>query len=143
MATPQTYATHRRFDPLVHFILIPVFLVTVVLTVRHLLKYPSLHAAWVMILSLAVLLLTLLVRSYALRVQDRLIRLEENLRMQRVLPADLQARVPELSVKQLVGLRFASDGELAERVREALDQRLDGEAIKKRIQTWRPDTFRV
>lgn len=143
MATPQTYATHRRFDPLVHFILIPVFLVTVVLTVRHLLKYPSLHAAWVMILSLAVLLLTLLVRSYALRVQDRLIRLEENLRMQRLLPADLQARVPELSVKQLVGLRFASDGELAERVREALDQRLDGEAIKKRIQTWRPDTFRV
>ena len=143
MATPQTYATHRRFDPLVHFILIPVFLVTVVLTVRHLLKYPSLHAAWVMILSLAVLLLTLLVRSYALRVQDRLIRLEENLRMQRILPADLQARVPELSVKQLVGLRFASDGELAERVREALDQRLDGEAIKKRIQTWRPDTFRV
>ena len=143
MATPQTYATHRRFDPLAHFILIPVFLVTVVLTVRHLLKYPSLHAAWVMILSLAVLLLTLLVRSYALRVQDRLIRLEENLRMQRVLPADLQARVPELSVKQLVGLRFASDGELAERVREALDQRLDGEAIKKRIQTWRPDTFRV
>lgn len=143
MATPQTYATHRRFDPLAHFVLIPVFLVTAVLTVRHLLKYPSLHAAWVMILSLAVLLLTLLVRSYALRVQDRLIRLEENLRMQRILPADLQARVPELSVKQLVGLRFASDGELAERVREALDQRLDGEAIKKRIQTWRPDTFRV
>jgi hypothetical protein len=78
-----------------------------------------------------------------LKVQDRLIRLEETLRMGRLLPEDLKARIPELTVKQMVGLRFASDGELTDRVREALDQNLDGEAIKKRIQTWRPDTFRV
>jgi hypothetical protein len=84
-----------------------------------------------------------MIRLYALRVQDRLIRLEESLRMQRLFSADLQARIPELSPNQMVGLRFASDGELAERVREALNQDLSGEAIKKRIQTWRPDTFRV
>jgi hypothetical protein len=83
------------------------------------------------------------VRAYALKVQDRLIRLEETLRMQRLLPTDLQGRIPELSPKQMVGLRFASDGELADRTREVLDQNLSGEAIKKRIQTWRPDTFRV
>ena len=143
MAAPQTYATHRRFDPLQHFILIPIFLITFGVTVRHLFKYPSLHAAWVAVLALAILLLALQMRMYALRVQDRLIRLEETLRLQRILPADLQARIPELSVKQLVGLRFAADEELAERVREALDQGLGGEAIKKRIRTWRPDTFRV
>lgn len=143
MPAPQTYATHRRFDPLHHFILIPIFLVTAGVTVWHVIKYPSLHAAWVMVLALATLLLALQVRMYALKVQDRLIRLEETLRMQRLLPQDLLDRLPELSVKQMVGLRFASDAELAERVREALDQHLDGEAIKKRIQTWRPDEFRV
>ena len=63
--------------------------------------------------------------------------------MERLLPQDLKARIPELTVKQMVGLRFAADAELADRVREALDQKLAGEAIKKRIQAWRPDTFRV
>lgn len=143
MAAPQTYATHRRIDPLMHFVLLPVFLATAGATIWHAIKYPSLHAFWVMVVALAVLMLALQVRGYALKVQDRLIRFEETLRLQRLLPVDLQARIPELTVKQMVGLRFASDAELADRVREALEQGLDHEAIKKRIQTWRPDTFRV
>ncbi|BDU69175.1 hypothetical protein GETHOR_12760 [Geothrix oryzae] len=143
MSAPQTYANHRRFDPLMHFILIPVFLVTVVATIRHLFKFPSLHATWVAVLAIAILLLALQVRGYALKVQDRLIRLEETLRMQRLLPPELQARIHELTVRQMVGLRFASDAELADRVQEVLDQNLSGEAVKKRILTWRPDSFRV
>jgi hypothetical protein len=143
MTAPQTYATHRRFDPLQHFVLIPIFLITAGATIWHAVRYPSLHAIWVMVVALAVLLLSLQLRAYGLKVQDRVIRLEETLRMQRLLPPDLQARIPELTVKQMVGLRFASDAELADRVREALDQGLGQEAIKKRIQTWRPDTFRV
>ena len=55
----------------------------------------------------------------------------------------LRARIPELRPGQFVALRFASDPELAARVEEALDGRLNGAEIKKRIQTWRPDTFRV
>jgi hypothetical protein len=106
-------------------------------------KRQSLHNAWLVLAAFAVLLLTLTVRGYALRVQDRVIRLEERLRMERVLPDDLKARIPELTVRQCVGLRFASDGELADRVREALAEGLNDEAIKKRIQAWRPDTFRV
>lgn len=143
MPAPQTYATHRRRDPLYHFFLLPVFLVTVVVTVRHFIKYPSLHAGWVLILSAALLLLALQVRIYALKVQDRLIRLEERLRLAHLLPEALKARIPELTVKQLVGLRFAADAEVPDRVREALQEQLSGEAIKKRIQTWRPDEFRV
>jgi hypothetical protein len=143
MSAPQTFANHRRFEPLQHFILTPILLITWITTLWHLYKYPSLHSFWVMILGLALLLLALQIRGYALKVQDRLIRLEETLRMGRLLPEDLEGRIPELSVKQMVGLRFASDGELSDRVREALDQNLDGEAIKKRIQTWKPDTFRV
>ncbi len=143
MSQPQTYANHRRFEPLQHFILAPILLVTWVATIWQAVKYPSLHSVWVAILGFAIFMVAMQVRVYALKVQDRLIRLEETLRMQRLLPADLLGRIQELSPKQMVGLRFAADGELAERVREALNEQLTGEAIKKRIQTWRPDTFRV
>jgi Family of unknown function (DUF6526) len=143
MSQPQTYANHRRFEPLQHFILTPILLITWITTLWHLYKYPSLHSLWVMVLGMALLLMAMQTRIYTLKVQNRLIRLEETLRMQRLLPSDLQARIGDLSPKQFVGLRFANDSELAERMREALDQHLDGEAIKKRIQIWRPDTFRV
>jgi len=143
MAEPQTYANHRRFEPLQHFVLTPILLVTWIATIWQAIKYPSLHSVWVAVLGFALLMVAMQVRVYALKVQDRLIRLEETLRMERLLPQDLKARIPELTVKQMVGLRFAADAELADRVREALDQKLAGEAIKKRIQAWRPDTFRV
>jgi hypothetical protein len=143
MSTPQTYANHRRFEPMQHFVLTPILLITWVATIWQAYKFPSLHSIWVAVLGFAVLMVALQVRVYALKVQDRVIRLEETLRMQRLLPAELQGRIAELSPKQFVGLRFAADAELADRVREALDEGLSGEAIKKRIQTWRPDMFRV
>jgi hypothetical protein len=143
MSEPQTYANHRRFEPLQHFILTPILLVTWIATLWQAIKHPGLHSAWVAVAGFAVLMVAMQVRIYALKVQDRLIRLEETLRMRHLLPADLQGRIPELSPKQMVGLRFAADGELADRVREALDQHLGGEEIKRRIQIWRPDTFRV
>lgn len=143
MSQPQTYANHRRLEPIQHFVVTPILLITLIASIWQFIKDPSLHSAWVVVLAFALLLTALLVRVYALKVQDRLIRLEETLRMQRLLSADLLMRIQELSPKQFVGLRFASDAELADRVREALDGPLDGEAIKKRIQTWRPDTFRV
>ncbi len=143
MAVPQTYANHRRFDPLFHFALLPFFLVAWLASVVYLVRHPGLHQTLLMLAALAFLLLALLVRGYALKVQDRVIRLEERLRMERLLPDDLKARIPELTVRQCVGLRFAADAELADRVREALAEGLDSEAIKKRIQVWRPDTHRV
>lgn len=143
MSAPQTYANHRRFEPLQHFVLTPILLLTWIATIWQAVKHPSLHSVWVAVLGFALLMVAMQVRVYALKVQDRLIRLEETLRMERILPGDLKGRIPELTVKQMVGLRFAADAELAERMREALDQKLSGEAIKKRIQTWRPDTFRV
>jgi len=143
MSEPQTYANHRRFEPMQHFVLVPILLVTWIATIWHAIKYPSLHSIWVAILGFAILMVAMQVRIYALKVQDRVIRLEETLRMERILPPDLKGRISELTVKQMVGLRFASDAELVHRVREALEEKLNGEAIKKRIQTWRPDTLRV
>jgi hypothetical protein len=143
VSKPQTFANHRRLEPIQHFVVTPVLLITWIATVWHAWKYPSLHSTWVAVATFILLLAALQTRMYALKVQDRLIRLEETLRMQRLLPGDLQGRISELSAKQFVSLRFAADAELADRVREALDEHLEGEAIKKRIQTWRPDTFRV
>jgi hypothetical protein len=143
MSQPQTYANHRRFEPLQHFILTPILVATWISTIWQAIKHPSLQSVWVAVFAFAILLIAMQVRVYALKVQDRLIRLEETLRMERILPEDLKGRIPDLTVKQMVGLRFAADAELVHRVREALDEKLTGEAIKKRIQTWRGDTFRV
>ncbi len=146
-AEPQSYATHRRLDPMYHFVLATVLVLNLAFAITMLVRHHSDHQGlvhvWLVVMSLALLIMALKVRAYPLRAQDRIIRLEERLRMERVLPADLQARIAELRPGQFVGLRFASDAELADRVREALDQGLGGEEIKKRIQTWRPDTFRV
>jgi len=143
MPAPQTYATHRRFEPVLHFILLPFFLITVIATVWTFIRRPTLGTLWIALLAMAVFTLAVQLRVYALKVQDRLIRLEEQLRLARLLPEDLQGCIPELTVKQCVGLRFASDGEVADRVREALQENLDGEAVKKRIRSWRPDEYRV
>jgi hypothetical protein len=143
MSEQQTYATHRRFDPPYHFFLAPLSLVAVIAALTYLVRRPSVHHVLVLVAAVAFVLVVVKFRSYALRAQDRLIRLEETLRMERILPDDLKGRIAELTPKQMVGLRFAADAELAHRVREALDEHLDGDAIKKRIQVWRPDTFRV
>lgn len=143
MAKPQTYANHRRFEPMQHFILTPILLITWVAAIWQAIKHPNVHSIWMAVLGFALFMVAMQVRVYALKVQDRVIRLEETLRMERLLPGDLKARIPELTVKQMVGLRFASDAELADRVREVLDEKLSGETVKKRIQTWRADTFRV
>ncbi len=143
MSDPQTYATHRRFDPTYHFFLSAVYGAALVIAIIAVWKTPTLSSLWMVLVSVGLVVHLFKTRLYALRAQDRVIRLEETLRMARVLPEDLKARIGELRPGQFVGLRFASDAELADRMREALQEQLGGEALKKRIQTWRPDTFRV
>ena len=140
---PQTYANHRRLDPPFHFVLFGLFTVNLVVALVALVRHPGGATAWAFVMSAALVLFLLKLRAYALQNQDRIIRMEETLRLERLLPADLKARIPELRIGQFVGLRFASDGEVADRAREAFAENLDREAIKKRIQTWRPDTNRV
>lgn len=139
----QTYKTHRRFDPAYHFVGFPLYLLFLVISIAALWRTPSPITLGQLALALLLGILFLKIRLYALTVQDRLIRLEETLRMERLLPAELKARIPDLKRDQYVGLRFAADAELADRMREALAESLDGEAIKKRIQTWRGDHLRV
>jgi len=143
----QVYANHRRWDPWYHFVAFPVvsisFFVALWLFIKSLSGGFSIWPAWNVVLWAAAIVLTLRVRVYALKVQDRVIRLEERLRLATLLDGPLKARIGELDIRQLVGLRFASDAEVPGLVKIALDEKLSGEEIKKRIQNWRPDTFRV
>lgn len=143
----QTYKTHRRFDIGFHVVLTAMLLTNLVASIVHLVRHHGSGelacSLWLLMMALAFILMALKLREYPVKAQDRIIRLEERLRLQALLPEDLKARIPELREGQLVGLRFASDGEVADRVREALDEKLGNEQIKKRIQTWRPDEFRV
>ena len=97
-----------------------------------------------MLLALGLLVGFLSMRVMALKVQDRVIRLEERLRYERILPADLKPRIGEFTVAQLVSLRFACDAELPGLARKVLDEKMtERKAIKQMVKTWRPDYLRA
>jgi hypothetical protein len=138
----QSYATHRRMDPWYHYAAFALWIAATAMAIRHLTKGRE-DAGFQLVLMAFLLIVLMKVRLYALRVQDRVIRLEETLRMKALLSPDLQDGIHRLTPAQMVALRFASDGELQARVGEALRENLAPEAIKKRIEVWRPDEFRV
>jgi Family of unknown function (DUF6526) len=140
---PQTFANHVRRDPLFHFFVLPVFGVLPIAAAVHFLRRPSLHLAALFVVSVAAAIAVFKIRFYALRVQDRVIRLEERLRLALLLPEPLRSRIPELAEGQLVALRFASDAEVSKLAERALAEKLSPADIKKSIQTWRPDYWRV
>lgn len=142
--SPQTYESHTRWHTPYHFILAPVLLTNVVIAVVQLVRYPDLDRGWWLVVSLALVVLGALVRTYPLKAQDRIIRLEESLRYYQLLPEELAARAASLTPAQTVALRFASDEELEGLVREVLAGRLTKpDEIKRAVKHWRPDTLRV
>ena len=140
---PQTFANHARLDPLFHFFVLPVFGLSTLAAIVLFLWHPSLHSAWRSVLSAAATVAVFKIRLYALRVQDRVIRLEERLRLASLLPQSSRSRIPEFTEGQLLALRFASDVEVAKLAERALAEKLSRADIKKAIQTWRPDYWRV
>ena len=140
---PQTYANYVRFDPPFHFFLVPVFGLSAIAATIHFLWHPNRHSAAFFVLAVAAVTAVFKFRLYALRVQDRVIRLEEQLRLTVLLPEALRSRIPELTERQLIGLRFASDGEIPKLTERALNEKLSQAEIKKSIQVWRPDYWRV
>ena len=137
---PQSLANHAKIVPIYHFVGFGVLLVNLGWTGLRLWRDPGFATVLQLCLGVALLILFLAMRVFALAVQDRVIRLEERLRLERLLPADLRARIPELATGQLVALRFASDAELPELVRTVLTEKIaDRRAIKRRIREWRPD----
>ena len=141
---PQSYANHVRLHPPFHFFLLPGTLVLLILSIVNVVRHYHRLDAWIFLLmGILFPLATLIMRMYPVRVQDRLIRLEERMRLEALLSAALSARIGELTESQLVALRFASDAELPALVAQVLAAKTPAKDIKKAIVTWRGDTFRV
>jgi hypothetical protein len=143
--TEQNFANHGRFVPLYHFFVLPVLVINLGMQIYWWIRSGFIPAHIMPALVAAALLLGMLyARLFALAVQDRLIRLEERVRYERVLPEELRWRADELTVNQFVALRFACDDELPQLMRKVLDEKLtERKAIKRLIKTWRPDYLRA
>jgi len=143
--TEQNFANHGKIVPPFHFFAIPVFLINFLWSLYRLWQLGfSFTGIFGVILAAALVILVFEARLFALAVQDRVIRLEERLRYAQVLPADLQARTGELTINQIVSLRFASDAELPTLARKVLDEKLtERKAIKQLIKRWKPDYQRA
>ncbi len=146
MPTQQNFKNHTRYDPLFHYVIFPLLFINFVFSI-----YATIHNwpnarhlnAWWIVMSIVVLLLAIRSRSTALKTQDRIIRLEERLRLTALLPPAEHDNIRRLTVPQLVALRFASDEELPSLFRKALTDNLSPKDIKKAIDNWRPDHHRV
>ena len=147
---PQSLKKHARLDPPFHLILFTALVVNLVVALdfayqlhRAGLEHWLVYAEWLVILSIVVFIPVLRIRTYPLKVQDRVIRLEEQLRLQALAPAEWHTQIYKLSEDQLIGLRFASDDEVVELAKQALEHKLNRKQIKERIKEWRPDNWRI
>ncbi|MGC1685475.1 MAG: DUF6526 family protein [Candidatus Acidiferrales bacterium] len=140
----QNFQNHARFVPAYHFFALPVFLVNFIWHIVQMVRHISFGAVMSCLTAAALVVLAFYTRTFALTVQDRVIRLEMRLRLQQLLAADLRPRIGEFTTAQLVGLRFASDAELPELARKVLDNKLSDRAnIKKMVKDWQPDYLRA
>lgn len=146
----QSYASHRKFVPGFHFVAVPILFINLLWSLYRLfwgypgLEVPVFDRVLAVAVAVALALIALYARIFPLKAQDRVIRLEEWIRMERLLPADLKPRIKDLRHGQFVALRFASDEELPELTRAVLDGELKTQnEIKQRIRSWRADHFRV
>jgi hypothetical protein len=141
---PQNLKSHGRLDPPYHFVLFFVLVANLIVSIVHLVHHHgNFYAYWLVVLSLAVFILIFKLRLYPLKVQDRVIRLEERLRLQALAPAEWHSQIYRLSEDQLIGLRFAADDEVVELAKHALEHNLNRKQIKERIKDWRADNWRV
>ena len=140
----QNFANHTRFVPAFHYVALPILLVNFVSAVVELFNGITFDASLHVLVAVALIIVALFARVFALKAQDRVIRLEMRLRMRELLPEDRQGRINDFTPTQMVGLRFAGDAELPELARKVLDENITKMTpIKKMITDWQGDYFRV
>ena len=140
----QNFANHTRFVPPFHYVAMPILLVNFVWAVRGLFNGITFDASLNALVAAALIIVALVARTFALKAQDRVIRLEMRLRMRELLPEDLQGRVNDFTPAQMIALRFAGDAELPELARKVLDEHITtATPIKKMITDWQGDYLRV
>ena len=141
----QSYANHRQFVPMFHGVLFGILFLTLIGACVNLYKSWGDHivfysASLILVMVVCVIILALFARIFALKAQDRAIRAEENLRHYVLTGKLLDSR---LDIRQVIALRFASDGEFAGLAQKAAQEQMAPDAIKKAVKSWRPDTYRV
>jgi hypothetical protein len=142
--TAQTYANHRRVFPLYHLFALPILIAHVVTTTVISIRHPSLWNLWLVVVAVGIVAGMVANRASALIVQNRVIGLEMRLRLATMLPVELCQRIPELHLKQLVGLRYAGDDELVGLVERCLrGELITADAVKREVRHWRPDYVRA
>ncbi len=141
----QTLANHSRIVPAFHMVALPILALNLADQIYRMVRLGiSFDSVVSLLLAIALILVALYARMFALTVQDRVIRLEMRLRLEGVLPPDLKPLIPKFSVDQLVALRFASDAELPTLCRRVLEEKLTKRAsIKQLIKTWKADYLRA
>ena len=145
-STPQSLKNHARFDPPFHFVLSLILVANLVFAIFHLIHHwedARIATGWYLVLSIVVFIPWLKLRTYPLKVQDRVIRLEERIRLQALAPAEWHKQIYNLTEDQLIGLRFAGDDEVVGLAKQALEEHLNRKQIKERIKSWRADNCRV
>lgn len=141
---PQTLANHVRLHAPFHFFVLPATATALILAIINVVRHYDLLEAWtLLVLAAAASVAAPLIRINALKAQDRVIRLEERMRLATLLKEAQKSRIDELTEPQLIAIRFASDGELPGLVDQAVQKKLSSKDIKKAIVHWRADTFRV
>jgi hypothetical protein len=139
----QSFKNHTRFVPLFHGFAFPVTVINAVWMLARAVRQPSFDTVMATVMAIAIVVAFFYLRIFALTVQDRVIRLEMRLRLREILPGDLAARIHELQPGQLIALRFASDRELPELVREVLTNNTqDRDVIKRKVRDWQADHLR-
>jgi hypothetical protein len=140
---PQNLKNHGRLHPPFHVVSFFILIVNLVVSIFYLVHHFNFYSAWLVVLSVVVFLPFFLIRMYPVKVQDRVIRLEERLRLQALAPEEWHSQIYRLTEDQLIGLRFAADDEVVELAKQALEHNLNRKQIKERIKDWRPDNWRV
>ena len=141
--TPQSFENHAKLVPLYHLFVYLALTVNLGWSIHRLAQAPSMDAGVALVLAVALVVLAYYARAFPLRVQDRVIRLEERLRLQSLTPLEWHAQIYRLSEDQLIGLRFAGDNEVVELAKQALEHNLNRKQIKERIRNWRADNWRI
>jgi hypothetical protein len=140
----QNFENHTKIVPAFHYFVLPVLAINLGRSIYRVAHHFSGDTVISVLLAAALLLLALYARMFALTVQDRVIRLEMQLRLRNLLPPDLRPCIVDFTVGQLVALRFASDAELPGLARKVLDEKVnDRKTIKKMIQNWQTDLLRA
>ncbi len=140
----QNYKNHTKFVPPFHFVAVPILLVNFIWATKHAIEGPAAPTILAAATALALLLLAFLARIFALKAQDRVIRLEMRLLLRELWPAGLHPRIGDFTTSQLVALRFASDAELPELAQTVLRDGITSQKqIKLMIKNWKADHQRV